>query len=455
MSVTFNSFSPEPIKWQNQLFYDFFHEIDWRSSYQEILLSGSVGSAKTTAMAWLAIHECITQRNCTGLIGRLTMPDLKKTLFLEICEMLTSSTLKEGPDYMIKETTATIKFPKQNSFIIPGYWRDKRYKKFRSLALSWAMIEELTENGDQEKEAYDNIMMRIGRRKAKRHFLMSATNPDGPAHWVYKHFFEENKADRRVYYSVTSDNPFLDPLYIKGLKRDLDPKMARRMLYGEWVEIARDVIYHAYTKDLNFRDQEYEINPNLPIDLCFDFNIGEGKPMSTCVGQDDVAKDTIHFFDEAVIPGTDTEMMMHEWASRGLFENNNMIRIFGDATGASRTTKSKHSDYDIIKHFLDNYRRQDGSRVHYVMCVPKSNPPIRTRHNRVNAYCKNELGNSRLFIYRKCKVAEKGMRLTALKQGGNYIEDDSKEYQHITTAMGYYVVYVSNSRGLKKISIQG
>jgi hypothetical protein len=285
--------------------------------------------------------------------------------------------------------------------------------------------------------------------------MISATNPDSPSHWAYKYFIEDKKRDRRVYYSVTEDNPFLDPLYIQGLKRDLDPKMARRMLYGEWLEIARDVVYHAYSKELNFKDQDYEINPNLPIDLCFDFNIGEGKPMSTCVGQDEAAKDTLHIFDEAVIPGTDTEMMMHEWASRGLFEHKNMFRIYGDATGASRTTKSKHSDYDIIKQFLDNYRRQDGSRVLYIMNVPRSNPPIRTRHNRVNAYCKNELGNSRLFLYRKCKVAEKGMRLTALKQGGNYIEDDSKEYQHVTTALGYYVVHASNTRGLVKISIQG
>ena len=258
-----------------------------------------------------------------------------------------------------------------------------------------------------------------------------------------------------MYYSVTGDNPFLDPLYVQGLKRDLDPKMARRMLYGEWLEISKDVIYHAYTKENNFKDQDYEINAQLPIDLCFDFNIGEGKPMSTCVGQDHAQSDALHIFDEAVIPGTDTEMMMHEWASRGLFENKTLFRIYGDATGASRTTKAKHSDYDIIKRFLDNYRRSDGTSLQYIMQVPRSNPPIRSRHNIVNAYCKNELGKSRLSIYRKCIVLEKGMRLTALKQGGNYIEDDSKDYQHVTTALGYYVFYISNGRGLKKISIQG
>jgi len=56
----------------------------------------------------------------------------------------------------------------------------------------------------------------------------------------------------------------------------------------------------------------------------------------------------------------------------------------------------------------------------------------------------------RLFIYKKCKVAHEGMRLTSLKKGADYIEDDSKEYQHVTTAIGYRVVYTSQNKVIIK-----
>ena len=79
------------------------------------------------------------------------------------------------------------------------------------------------------------------------------------------------------------------------------------------------------------------------------------------------------------------------------------------------------------------------------MEVPRSNPPIRERHNIVNAYCCNSLKQIRLFVYAKCKTLHEGFNLTALKKGAEYIEDDSKEYQHITTAAGYRITYTAQN----------
>jgi hypothetical protein len=42
------------------------------------------------------------------------------------------------------------------------------------------------------------------------------------------------------------------------------------------------------------------------------------------------------------------------------------------------------------------------------------------------------------------------MKLTALKKGAEYIEDDSKEYQHITTAAGYRISYTSRNKVIIK-----
>lgn len=69
----------------------------------------------------------------------------------------------------------------------------------------------------------------------------------------------------------------------------------------------------------------------------------------------------------------------------------------------------------------------------------------------MNAYCLNEAGERRLFVYKNCKVTHDGMRLTALKKSGDYIEDDSYHAQHITTAMGYSVVYQHNLIGFQGV----
>ena len=43
------------------------------------------------------------------------------------------------------------------------------------------------------------------------------------------------------------------------------------------------------------------------------------------------------------------------------------------------------------------------------------------------------------LIYAGCEDIDKGFRLTKLKKNADYIEDDSFEFQHVTTAIGYYI----------------
>ena len=130
---------------------------------------------------------------------------------------------------------------------------------------------------------------------------------------------------------------------------------------------------------------------------------------------------------------------------KGIVKQGQRIQIRGDASGDARDTRSILSDYDILKRAFSNA----GAIVE--LQVPKANPPIRRRHNLVNAYCQNEAGQVRLYVYKSCPVTHDGMRLTALKKTGDYIEDDSKHYQHVTTAIGYGIVYEHNLSGAQKI----
>jgi len=390
-------------------------------------------SAKSILLAHIAIRHCLENFHAGVMLGRRALPDLKDTIYKKVCEHLGSV---DENVYRTADNSGRIAF-KNGSEIISRSWADKRYFKLRSLELSMAIYEELTENKDDDAQGYHEGKLRVGRLPhIKTPLIISATNPDSPSHWAYKYFIEPNSGGkkhptRHVYYSRTEDNPFLPKSYIDQLKRDLDPKMARRMLYGEWIEIRDEVIYYAYDSDKQYSKEKWKPRDDTTIMISFDFNIGLGKPMSAVAMcyQDGC----FHVFDEVVIEGSRTEEVMDEFFERGIITKGRTYEIDGDASGKNRSTNSHRSDYDIIRHRLD----QEGIR--YAYKVRLSNPPIRLRHNLVNAYCMNELGQTRLFIH-NCKTADEGMRLTALKKGANLIENDDKHFQHITTAIGYAIV---------------
>lgn len=249
--------------------------------------------------------------------------------------------------------------------------------------------------------------------------------------------------NRFVFYSLTEQNPFLDPAYIEQLRRDLSPKEVLRYLKGQWIELSSEVVYYEYDPNLQYVRKPYEINPKETIYLAFDFNIGEGKPMSMACIQ--YINDTFHIFNQVVIHGSRTVDTIEELDGKGLFNKEWRYGICGDASGSSRDTRSSRSDYDIIKAELSK------RNLRYDYLVPPANPPIRHRHNRVNSYCLNSLGERRLFVYADAPTADEGFRLTKLKSRGGisagYIEDDSKEYQHITTAIGYCIMFLTRRIG--------
>lgn len=258
----------------------------------------------------------------------------------------------------------------------------------------------------------------------------------------------ERPETMHVFYSVTTDNPYLPSWYVDQLRRDLDPVEADIMLNGRWRERrSGDKIYHQYNRRRNFRDREYEPDPAQPIRLSWDFNIAVGKPLSAVVFQYLPAEDEFHIFDEVVVEGLRTAQSCDELAGKGVLDlcvEDGSVQIpshyvvHGDAAGKHKDTRNNRSDYDIIEKFLANYvQKTTGSPIPFEVQVPPSNPPLKTRHNRVNAYLNNDLGDQRLFVYKSAPMADKGLRLTKLKKGATYAEDDTKDYQHITTAIGY------------------
>lgn len=438
--TSLTGFNPNSIPYQIKVVNLVRKDWDYSEGNPEILLSGSYGSAKSILMAHLVVTHCLFWPKSRALLARKALPDLKSTIFNEILEHIQED-LVEGVDYKVDNSKAKIVFS-NGSEIISRSWADKKYKKGRSLKISFLCFEELTENNKEDMEAFTTLKARLRRLPhIKENVLIAATNPDSKSHWVYKYFFDSGKKTRFVFKSVTTDNPFLDPVYINQLKEDLDPLQAQRYIYGEWVDLNKEQVYYNYDKDRNYRDHHKfeEIEELL---LSHDFNIGLNKPMSASASIK--LGDTYHVLKSFHVEGARTSDIMEEIADSGLLDSCERIAVYGDASGKNKDTRSIKSDYDIIKEFLSKYVRKDGKHLVFEMRIPLANPPIRRRHNLVNAYFLNQNKKTRLYVYDNW--VSDGFMQTVFKKSADLVEDDSLPEQHVTTAIGYMIDY-DNNRG--------
>lgn len=434
-----SEFDPTIIPFQRRVLYDVRHEFDYTDGFHQLLFSGTIGSSKSLLLAHMLVTHCLLYPESRAYFGRLVLGDLKRTLLKKILDHIRPD-LIEGVDFKHHKTENIITFDNKSELIY-GSWHDKDFEKFRSLELSAIGIEEASENTEEYKEFFFEIIQRLDRLPhVPESWIALATNPDGPSHWIYKHFMVQKNHKRHVYYSNANENPFLKKSYIDNLKESLDPKMARRMLYGEWIEIEGECIYYNYSRDRNFVDSRYKFNPNYPVDLSFDFNIGEGKPMSALIGQH--IGDKFHVAKTFIVHGSRTLNILDEMNEWGAFEITNHVRIFGDASGKNNDTRSKLTDYIIIQDFLENYENKSKEPLIVERCVKRKNPPIRKRHNQVNGVMLSESGKVRCLIYKDAEPLDEGLRLTKLKKGATYLENDDFELQHITTALGYWCNYI-------------
>ena len=442
--LSFTTFDPRPINWQYRVIWGQANTWEYDQGVVAVLYSGAVGSAKTTLAAWQAIQHCTKHKRAKCLLGRRSLPDLRDTIYSDIVELLDNDDqLVEGEDYVTYDPICRIVFPKMKSEIMSRTWGDKKYKKFRSLKLSMAIIEEATENNVEDRQAIREIMQRLNRiRSVKENTLLLLTNPDSPAHWIHKDFIQKvHQSGIHVYYSLTTDNPYLDPNYIDFLRKTLTKKEADRQLRGMWMEIDSDRIYYAYSSEVNFlRDTEYQLDPKYRVDLMMDFNIGKGKPMSWALGQ--YIGDTFHIFKEYHAETMRTGQLLQEMAEDGAFDLPVRWGIFGDASGRYNDTRSNWSDIEIVEQYIANHRRPDGSMLEYEINIPRANPPLRRRHNTANGIFENDLGETRFYLYKGCEWIDEGFRLTEPKKGADNVENDTLEQQHVTTAITYWIDYL-------------
>jgi len=263
------------------------------------------------------------------------------------------------------------------------------------------------------------------------------------------HFYdltERGKSDEypdwEFYTWFSSD--VLDPQEIADAKRSMDLKFYRQEYEGSFETISGRV-YFDYG-NANHTDRLLEQGKD--IIWTHDFNY---TPLSSAILQIDKAEnekevDRIFMVDEIILESAVAQNTALEFVNRYEDYKSSMVHIYGDAQGHHGEKHNQQSDYLQIEKIL----KQHGFRTQ--MHATRNYRPIKESQSSLRAKVLNAEEERSFFVNAvKCPYGDKGMKLTQLKKGSTFQEEDGI-YQHITTALRYFTDVAYPIRG--KSSLQ-
>ena len=195
-------------------------------------------------------------------------------------------------------------------------------------------------------------------------------------------------------------------------------------------ETANGKIYEDYSKE-NYTNAEIE--PHEQLHWMHDQNF---TPLSSSVA---VIRniDEVLILDEIVLISAVSRQSAQEFVDKFKNHKNKHVKIYGDPAGRAGEKHGHNSDYNDIEDVL----KANGWT--YDRRVKKAHPAIKDRQNSVRAKIKTADGRVSLFVNPKTAPwSHKGLATVQLQEGSAFQEDHKNQYQHITTAIGYFVDYL-------------
>ncbi len=322
------------------------------------------------------------------------------------------------------ETELQIFLPNGTEIHIIGFDSPER---FEGVGWHGGIIDEIADV--KEKAVTENILPALNtvdpRDPGYRAWCWFIGVPEGLGH--YKDMadlgWSGKDPDYKTFHWISAD--ILPADVIETAKRGMSLKQYRQE-YEASFETAGGRIYEDYSK-ANWCDAiAYE---NEPLHWTHDQNY---TPLSSAIV---VMRDDVPFIvDEIVLTSAVSRQSAEEFVDRYKDHKNKKVFVYGDPAGRAGEKHGHKSDYDEIEDVLrmNNWRFERRVR-------PK-HPSIKNRQNAVRAKIKNAKSEITLFVNpQKAKWCNKGLETVQLKEGSSFIEDQTNEYQHITTAIGYFV----------------
>ncbi len=301
--------------------------------------------------------------------------------------------------------------------------------KIRNVTLCGFWVDEARECKDF-KVLWDVLLGRVLSTRGKG-FVTTSPNSFDDIHDI---FIANRKPDYGTVRFSTYENTHLDKQAIDQLASLYDEKYMQQELLGQFV-IFEGAVYYTFNRLFNSGDLAFKVaqyNPNLPLNLCCDFNVD---PMAWVIAQYGINSQTklkeIYFIDEIYVNNSNTVECCQEFKTR--YPNHTTgVHLFGDATGEARHTDSNISNWKIIQNELFRYG--------ITKSVPTKNPAERDRINAVNGMICNSKGERRILVNPKCKNLIRDFEQVSYKEGSTQI-DKNKDFKltHTSDAAGYFI----------------
>ena len=381
--------------------------------------SGPVGSGKSQALCHEAIRLSYLNPGRTGLIGAPTYPMLRDATQSALLNALEVNDIPF--DFHKSESTLTIN--DSNSRILLRSMEE--YDRLRGTNLAWYGLDELTYT---HEEAWTRLEARLRDPEATRLCGFAVWTPKG-FDWVYRRFIENPTSNYEVTLAAPFENRFiLDivPDYYERLRTSYEEGFYMQEAMGSYVNARADLVYRAFSRDLNVA--ETEVDPRLPLLWSMDFNVS---PMCSVVAQR--RGNQLWVIDEFVVNQGATEQACREFLVRygGHFAG---IQVYGDASGYARKTTGV-PDYTLVR---DMMARTLGNR--FSLNVGRQNPLVSDRVLMVNSKLKTAAGASSLFVSSRCRELILDLEQVSYRENSAEIDKDrDKRRTHLSDALGYLV----------------
>jgi hypothetical protein len=323
----------------------------------------------------------------------------------------------------------------------------------------------ISEAGTTDEEAFKRLRQRTRHPAAviRQHFIEGV--PEG-INWFAEYFDDQGnpewgETEERDYWNearlfrrfraTTFDNPYLPAEYAAIIEDDYraSPAHIQSYLYGIFTELCSGGCYTNYKPTKHVIDDR-EPTPHKEIYLTLDFN---ANPMSwiSCqkewVEDWDSRKEQMVAFHVADMGSATLEDAAVEFAAKHRVElfRHTPIRIYGDSSGHAASHKSKFTDYQALKHYLEELGYQ-----HVTIEALKFNPLETQSVDALNRWFLDDY----FFICRRCKVLQKSLIATKWKEGTKKIDKPNGEtWTHPSDAAKYLAFALLHGTGSRAFAV--
>lgn len=251
--------------------------------------------------------------------------------------------------------------------------------------------------------------------------------PDGLNHYYKMAQYAESAQDPEWELFHWKSSEILPAETIAAAKRQMSAQQYKQEYEADFVG-ATGRIYEDYSK-ANHTTETIQAHEQLM--WMHDQNF---TPLSSAIGVRRNEGKDLYLLDEIVLISAVSRQSAVEFVEKFKNHFNKHVIIYGDPAGRAGEKHGHASDYTDIESVL----RANGWT--FERKVKNSAPAIKDRQNAVRAKILTADGGISLYVNpATAKYCHEGLATVQLQKGSTFQEDQTNQYQHITTAIGYCV----------------